>query len=556
MSFRGRGARRALSILLSILPVVGLGAVPASAAGDPASLTAVLPGPLSGCDPVGSSVSPASAQILSLVLPRATAAAPSGAIAAADSVFVQAEVTNLNPLSVDYELRKGATWSDGTRVGLADFVATAARGAKGSSPAAPQYRLVKTIRAGVNRHHIDVVFKRPTSAWQSLFSPLMAASTPTGALRACTSPSAAADLSAGPYVIATSSAKQVVLVRNPHWRGRTPAAAWITVRGSLRQGGGVGSLAHGPVVVERSWMTSNTLAALSSAASLSSQVDLSNRLLSVNFRTGGGVTASVMVRQAIAHFINRQDLVAQGPQTLDPKVAVAGSNLLSQGQPGYTGPPARSLSSVTTTSSTTTTIPGTKPTGADLARSYLKRGGWHRSGQAWEDRRGRRLVLRLVVPSDDLWAVEASREVSEQLAKAHIPSSIVSAPSSAAAAMDLRSGRSDLGIFARPTDPFIAHSAAWFSVPADGPASALWAGYRDKVVDGLVAKASAVMNPVNALPVYQQVGRRLWVMMPTLPLYTEPFVTAWTSQISGVLDNPYDPGTLAGAPSWTVTSTP
>ena len=69
-------------------------------------------------------------------------------------------------------------------------------------------------------------------------------------------------------------------------------------------------------------------------------------------------------------------------------------------------------------------------------------------------------------------------------------------------------------------------------------------------MDALVSKATSIMNPVNAVPVYQQMGRRLWVMMPTLPLYTEPFVTAWTSQISGVMDNPYDPGTLAGATSW------
>ena len=556
MSIHGGGARRAVATLLASLSFVGLSTASASAVAEPATITAVLPGPLSGCDPVGSMVSPASAQILSLVLPRATASAPSGAIASADSVFEHAEVTNLSPLSVDYQIRKGATWSDGTRVGLEDFVATARRGAKGSSSAAPQYRSIKSITAGANRHHVDVVFRRPTSAWQSLFSPLMAASTPVDALKTCSSPSAVADLSAGPYVIATSSAKQVVLVRNPHWRGRTPTAGWITIRGSLRQGSGINADTQGPVIVERSWMTSNTLASLSSDASLSSHVDLSNRLLSVNFRTVGGLTSSVMVRQAIAHFINRQDLVAQGPQALDPKVAVAGSNLLSQGQPGYTGPPARPLSSVTTTSSTTTTIPGAKPTGAALARSYLRRAGWHRSGRTWVDHHGRRLTLRIVAPNDDLWAVEAAREVAAQLAEAHVSSSFIGVPNSAAAAQDLRLGRSDLGIFARPTDPFIAHSAAWFSVPGSGPASPLWAGYRDKTVDALVSKATSIMNPVNAVPVYQQMGRRLWVMMPTLPLYTEPFVTAWTSQISGVMDNPYDPGMLAGATSWAVTSEP
>ena len=41
-------------------------------------------------------------------------------------------------------------------------------------------------------------------------------------------------------------------------------------------------------------------------------------------------------------------------------------------------------------------------------------------------------------------------------------------------------------------------------------------------------------------------------MMPTLPLYTEPFVTAWSSHLDGVVDNPYVPGTLSAATTWTL----
>ena len=160
----------------------------------------------------------------------------------------------------------------------------------------------------------------------------------------------------------------------------------------------------------------------------------------------------------------------------------------------------------------------------------------------------------MTAASDDLWAVQAARTIATQLRKAHITTTVSTATSASDVARDIRAGRSDLGVFARPTDPFIVHAAAWFSVPAQGPASTLWTGYRDKTVDHLVETASKVMNPVNALPTYQQVGRRLWVMMPTLPLYTEPFVTAWSSDLSGVVDNPYDPGTLAAVGAWKIVS--
>jgi len=532
--------------------VIGALAGPAGASSsDPLIVSSLLPGSMAGCDPVASAVSPSVSQVLSLVLPRATTSSPSGTAVAAESVFVQAEVTNLNPLVVDYQLRRGAAWSDGTRVGLADFIATAGRGAAGNTASAPQYRLIRSIRQGSSRHHVVVTFRTPTSAWPSLFSPLMAASTSPSTLTGCTSPSAAADISAGPFVIATSSADHVVLVRNPLWKGRTPAMQWIDARTS---GGGqvIVASTSGPVVIERTWMTGRTLAALSSSAALSSQVDLSDQLLSLNFATTSGVTSSVMVRQALAHFIDRQAIVASGPQALDPKVAVAGSNLVSQGQPGYTGPPARPLSTSPTSTSTPTTLQGAKPIGSALASQFLHRAGWTLQDGRWADRRGRSLSIRLLANGDDRWAVTAARAIVEQLTLSHVPTTLHLAPSAPAVAQGIRSGRADAGVFARPADPYLAHAAAWFAVPASGPPSTLWTGYRDRTVAGLATKAGAMLNPVNALPLYQQVGRRLWVMMPTLPLYTEPFVTAWSSHLDGVVDNPYVPGTLSAATTWTL----
>ncbi|MEI8405792.1 MAG: ABC transporter substrate-binding protein [Actinomycetes bacterium] len=554
MSSRGGGARWALFALLGALTI---SESPAGAASlvppAPKTISVSLPGPLSGCDPVGTTVTPSVEQVLSLVLPRATSSAPSGSIAAADSIFVHSEVTNLSPLTVDYQIRKGSTWSDGSRVGLPDFVATARRGARGSGVSAPQYRQIRLIHPGSNHHHIIVVFRTPTSAWPSLFSPLMAASTSQAVLTSCTSPSAAADVSAGPFIIATSSRDQVVLVRNPHWSGRVPPAQWITVQG-LRSTTPSISTVTSPLLIERSWMTGQTLVDLTSSATLSSQVDLSNRLLSLNFDTQRGATSSVMVRQAIAHFIDRQELVATGPQTLFPKIAVAGSNLVSQGQPGYTGPPSRPLSDSSTVSSTTTTLPGTKPTGIDLARRFLQKAGWRLKGGKWVNRQGVPLHLRLSTARDDRWAIMATRSIAAQLNRAHLTTTIEWAPSAADVAAQVRRGEADLGVLARPTDPFIAHAAAWFSGPSANPSSQLWTGYRDHSIDTLASQAQRMLNPVTALPLYQQVGRRLWVMMPTLPLFTEPFVTAWSSQLNGVVDNPYEPGTLAAATSWTLNS--
>lgn len=540
-----RGLLATGSVVLALLPTA------AGAQDQTSVLEFQVPGPISGCDPVGANVSPASAQVLSLVLPRVTISASNGTSHQADSVIAQAEVVNLKPLTVDYQVRKGARWSDGTRVGIADFRSSARRGSLGSSVSAPQYRLIRSIREGSSRHQIVVTFKKPTSAWQALFSPLMAASTSTAALSGCSSPSASADVSAGPYVIATSSPEQVVLVRNPRWRGRPPELQWITVVTTAPQGSSTIVKASIPTVSERSWMTTQGLTEITSSASVSSFVDHSDRLLSLNFSTQDGPTQPILVRQAIAHFIDRRAIVDKTVVGLDPTAAVAGSNLLSQGQPGYSGPSARPPSTGLP-STTTTTLPGSKPTGPQLATQQMRRAGWRLERGRWVDRSGSAPTLRLAFAEDDQWACSAARLVKSQLVDNHLKVRLIATGGSAEAAAAIRSHEAEMAIFARPTDPFIAHSAAWFSPPPQGPVSPLWTGYRDRVVDGLVRRASEIMNPVNAMDLYQDAGRRMWVMMPALPLYTEPFVTAWSSELAGVSVNPYSPGTLATASTWTV----
>lgn len=549
MSWRRRIALAITALLGLVVPATAAGAAGSSGG----STTSVrLPAPLLGCDPVGDSVSSSASQILSLVLPRVSSSAPNGTIAQSDSVFSQAEVINLDPLTVEYQLRRGARWADGTKISIADFRATARRGALGRSAAAPQYRLIKTIAPGAQPRQVVLTFKRPTSAWLGLFSPLMAASTRTASLRSCSSPSSAADHSAGPYVISASSPSRVVLVRNPRWKGRQPSVPRIVVEPADAASPLQAAQSDRPVMIERDRATPEVVTALASSAEVSSAIDHSSRLLSLSFRTTGGVTAGLRVRQGIAHMIDRRSLVAKTAQTVDAETSVASSNLVSQGQPGYSGPPAWRMEATLSTSTTSTTTPGSKPTGVELAKQLLTRAGWHRSAGRWVDGRDHLVTLTMAAAGDDSWALSARSVIARQLERQGISVTTSTLVDASAVATALREGRASLGVFSRPTDPFAAHAAAWFSTPSSGPASVLWTGFHDRATDRLAAMAEAVMNPTDAQPTYAQLNRRLWALMPSLPLFVEPLVTAWSGRLLGVVPNPYTPGTLAAASSWTL----
>ena len=548
----------AVSAGMLIVALVSSGAALAGATKPaPQILQVSLPDRLVGCDPVGHVVSTSTAQVLSLVLPSAYTATAQGTVAQADSILDQAEVVDLNPLTVDFQLKAGAVWADGTPISVKDFIATWHIGMEGKGVAAQQYRMIRSVRAGISPGQIVVVFKKPTNSWQALFSPLLPQSATPAVLSGCSSPSALIDLSAGPYEVATSSPSEVTLVKNPRWWGHQPMFDSVSIEAGAPISWPIS--AASATLAEREWLSSAELDGITSQPSSDSHVDPSNRILSLNFDVRHGSTRSLSLRRAIISLVNRQEIVASTVNEVAPQIAVAGSSLLSQGQPNYSGPapiptnatttttePAGSSAQVATSSSTTTTIPSTRT----HANTLLQRAGYHLSRSRWISSGGTSLSLRLVVPLDDGWALEVAPILQKQFAVDHVGIHLDFVASSRAVARELVTGRGSLGLMARPTDPFIDHAVAWFSAAPKTPISSLWSGFTSKVIVKIASQASMDMNPTTAEPLYQDIANEINLQAPSLPIFTEPLVTAWSSSISNLTPNAYPPGTLADLLTW------
>ena len=557
---RAPRALLALGVLLGVLLTSSPAGAEASALAVSSPLQVNLPQPIIGCDPVGHSIPAATMQVLSLVLPSVTVTSSRGTVQQASSFVSQAEVQSLSPFVVSYTIKKQARWSDGSPITVLDFAATWRIGAAGTGPSANEYRMIQSITSDPGSENVVVAFKAKTNAWLSLFSPLLPATVNSTALASCPVPSASIDMSAGPYVIVSANATQVVLGRNPTWWGSPSAFDPLVINGGLPLASapsvGVGQLA----MSQASWLSPQTLAVVTSNPAASSSLDSSNRLVSLDFAVSGSGGLSLGVRRGIAGLLDRSALVTATAGAILPATRPATSHLISQGLPNYpSAESVPSLESVTTTSTTTThasvsTIPPRETTTTTSpfyeAERLLGAAGFHQADGRWLSATGEPLSLSLAVPTDDQWAIDVAWNVALQLKQQGVGVQLIPAAGSFEIAQCLQRGLCNAGVIVRTTDAFPAHAATWFSVQRGLMASPLWAGVNDRTLNRMVRDASKEMNAQNAAPLYQAIDQRLWDLMPSLPLLTEPAALVWSSVIDGISLNPYPPGTVQAITTW------
>ncbi|HET9382167.1 MAG TPA: ABC transporter family substrate-binding protein [Streptomyces sp.] len=153
-----------------------------------------------------------------------------------------AEIVRTEPQQVvRYRLNQRAVWSDGRKIGVADFVAQW-RALSGRDTAYwtarnAGYERIRKIRRGSGDREVEVTFSRPYADWRSLFSPLY----PKQVMGA---PDAFNDgarrrleVTAGPFTVKrVDRAKgKVTLVRNPRWWGDRAKLDGIELRAVPRE---------------------------------------------------------------------------------------------------------------------------------------------------------------------------------------------------------------------------------------------------------------------------------------------------------------------------------
>ena len=537
-----RSASRLVATLsLALGGAAILAGTSATASPTPATGTLVvaIPGPFAGCDPGSPTTTSSTDAVLSLVLPSAFTPGDLDAPAGDTTVISQAEVVSESPQVVDYTIAPDVRWPSGAPLGAADLARTWRERRDDRVLADLGYRDVRSVRravatTGVAGTVVAVTFAHPYADWESLFNLLVPAGT-AGA--ACALPSAALDPAIGPYAIRSASRSRIVLTVNRRWTGATPAYTTVVVTSDPA------ALPPPPEVGARAtYLPSPSVAqlqAITSSGSYESEMQHDTTIVSLDFAVRGHDALAPSLRAALAHLVDRAQLVARLAAPLDASSAPEVSHLYGQGELLYPGPAGTSVSATTPPPRRRPAPPAPPPTArartsrertpssVPTATTWARRAGRARRGRgsrcASRSRRARRRSPRRPRTWQDSSATTAS-SCGRHRSRRPVPSCSASSagPARWASCRAPATGRLARRCqLARPHGPSCEGST--------GP------GVDDPVVARDATEAQSILDPDLAAVAWDAMDTRLWDLMVSLPLYSPSVFLGWSPSIAGVL---------------------
>lgn len=492
--------------------------------------------------------------LLSSVLPSAYTILPNLTTVLNSDLLTGTKVTSVSPLTIQYVLNPAAVWSDGVPVSAEDFIYAwkSQRGTDLDVDSQPDqaastlgYRDVASVTGSPDGKTITVVFSQPFTDWRTLFSGMVPAhiAEKVGWNHGFDTFNPAVDLSAGPYVLHSVSGGTAVLVRNPRWWGTPGTLASVTVSDIPNPSSWVAALgSNNHMVAQPAGFNLATLNATSSLPNTESAVKPSLTFLQLEFNTIAPLTSQLAVRQAIAHAIDRNMLLAQTFGTLAPDLNVDEDHL------------AVPFANTYEASSAASGYDKADPVAVDRLLTSVAGVGYHRGADGrYVDAAGNPLTVRMAVESGDPWIAEVGVEIASQLRQAGITVTSVTVDGQAGLAAAAKANSYDIALVTRSAGPFLTATDGWYSEDQGPPGvggSTDWSNYDDPAVDQLFAEASQELNPVVGGPIYAQIDDTLWDQMVALPLFQEPALLANGVQLAGVQYNSSIDGLLWNLPSW------
>ncbi len=466
------------------------------------------------------------------------------------NIVDSAEVINLAPQTVVYQIDPRAVWSDGVPISAADFMyawqsqkggATDVDGTPDSVASTLGYRDIASLTGSNDGRTVTVVFRTPFADWPSLFDDLLPAhiAEAVGWNRGFDQFATGVFVSGGPWeVVSWQPGSEIVLGRNPRWWGSTPNLDRIVVRAVSGDTALTSALGQNQVqVAYPSGFDQSFMAQASTSSVLQTQTSLGTRMLQLEFNVRHAPLTVQTVRQGIAHAIDRAGIVESVGQPEDPSVWEDNNHLIPNAEPGY----------------------------ADDAVGYETR----RPGDVRASARAERIYSRR--PRD----MDHAREAGESQHRVGRRRPVVGGRGAhrggAIGRRWLRrgdhSGVDDPVVFHRAPHrrPSISRSSRW--TPAR--TRARWAMCSQPLPPSSARRSPRTgrdtttrrstrsftqavqeLAPPQAHGIYQQIDQALWTAMPDLPLFAEPTMLVWSSTLSGVIDDPGGTGPFWNIRQW------
>jgi len=239
------------------------------------------------------------------------------------------------------------------------------------------------------------------------------------------------------------------------------------------------------------------------------------------------ILADLAVRRAIATAIDTGQLVDRLVRPMDASTQPLGNRIWLPGQASYQDHADGY---------------GKGDTGA--AKRLLEQAGWRLGADGVYAKDGRRLRLRCSTIAGDPRRRAEGVLLQDQLAKAGIRLELASAPFAAFFGEWVDKGNFDIADFSWTGNPFVV-SGSQDAYRTDGTGN--HGRFSDPEVDELFRRAAGELDPARAADIGNEIDRRLWAQLPSIPLYPLPGFLAWRQDLVNVEHN-----TTTEGPFWNV----
>ncbi|QFZ16740.1 ABC transporter family substrate-binding protein [Saccharothrix syringae] len=456
-------------------------------------------------------------------------------------LMVNAEVTDAEPYTVTYTLRRDASWSDSAPIAAEDFVYLWQRMREEPGVINPAgYRLIDDIASREGGKVVEVVFSRPYPGWRSLFHDLLPAhllKDAPGGWGAALADSFPA--TGGPFAVRTLDQPrgEIVLERNDRYWEQPPALDRLVLR-RASQHDTVEALDTGDDQVA---LIRADAIAVRDVAELGREVAVTTvprpEVVTVLFRPASPRLGDVRLRTALMDILNRDQLIDLGTRSGPSAGLRADAHVIPPSKNGYKA---------------------TMPARAGNATQLLAESGYTQVEGRWV-RDGKPLELTVAAPAGVEPYAAVANEVQRQLSLSGIAVRVLTTQPNDLFGEDLAGADNpdnvvDIAVVPQlDTGDSAAVLASAFgcrtSPEAGGtPIPGNLSGFCDQAVQPVIEQAlTGEVLLSDALAAVEPV---LWQQAVSMPLFQVADLLVVLPEARGVTAGAPFAGPLSGAPTW------
>ena len=486
-------------------------------------------------------------------------------------LLVSASVASQSPQTIVYKLNPKAVWSDGTPITADDFIynwqaqsgnpayadvggqpyddastagysqISSVVGSAPSSGAACDPGSTADHDAGLcpNGRTVTVTFKPSFADWRSLFANLAPAhvARTVGWNTGFTGP--AQVISGSWFKIASYDANQsVVLTRNPKYWSTPAKLDKLVFQFFSDDKQLVPALQNKEIDIFNPSAVSLAMVQTADQVPNTTKATLAGLGFEhIDFNQGDPYLAKVQVRQAIAHAVNRQSIIARTVGQISKGISPLGSRMLMPSQKGYQG-------------TSLAFDPG-------QSVALLKKLGFKKAADGYVQpnfgpQKGKDLTFTIQSTAGN--TVHAQTEVLFQAQMKAIGIKIdIQNYDADTFGNNLPSGAYQIAEFAWDSTPFVSGNQPIYCSYTDANSC----GYNfthsaNAHVDALMRQGSSAASASQEVSDYNAADAILWRNMVTLPLYQEPEFFDWSNNLKGVLPSAGSTGVTWNAEDWSI----